>query len=495
LASIVDHARDAILAKQLDGTIVQWNGGCEALYGFTAEEAIGRNILALVVPEDRREELGPRWEMVAGGTPVPIFETVRRTKEGGRIEVELAISPVFDEEGAVVAASAIARDITERKRLERDLERANAELNGLLVDQAPALDRSLQALMVENLREGCQIISRDYRYLYLNDAALSHSHGQKDRGELIGRTMMESYPGIEDTAMFEKLEECMEERKSGQYENEFRLSNGDTGWFDLRMTPVPSGLAILSVKITEYKQALLELQRSNKELDEYARTVSHDIQGPLRRLVTFSELLEGDLGDVELPTRAREDLDAIVHSTRLLQELVSNELELAQVTQHSVALAGVDVDGAIDTALARLREPIREQAPRLVRDSMPRVKADRELLVRIYHNLISNALKYRSDDRHLEIRFTVSQSERGCILGLQDNGIGIEAQYLQLIFQPLKRLHGPELSGRGIGLALCQRAIERMGGRIWAESPGPDQGSHFRFEVRAYRGEPEEKSS
>lgn len=338
------------------------------------------------------------------------------------------------------------------------------------------------AQVVDHLREGFQIIGRDYRYVYLNHAAIAHARKPKD--ELLGRTMMAAYPGIERTSMFDALRHCMEARVPAQMENEFTFPDGTTGWFDLRMTPVPAGVVVLSFDISQRKQLELDLRQSNEQLEEFADTAAHDLKAPLRKLVAFSDALTRDLDGVALPPRAAEDLDAIVSSATHLQSLIQDQLDLARLRQHPLEPQRVDVGACIDQAVSDLGTVIEEAAPVFSRDELPSVDTDRHLLLGVYQNLIANAVKYRMAGRQLSIRFTAEPCDNTWVLGVRDNGIGIAAEHLEFIFRRGKRLHSQrQYEGTGIGLALCRRAMQRLGGRIWAESEGPGHGSHFKFQL------------
>jgi PAS domain S-box-containing protein len=172
LAAIVDFSSDAILSKGLDGTITSWNAAAERMYGYPAAEAIGRSI-EIIVPEDRREELGAMDERLARGERVPPFETVRVTQDGRRIDVALTMSPIIDHTGAVVGASGIGRDVSERRRAEEALRRSQAQLKDF----------------VENSAVGLRWVGADGVILWANQAELDLLG--YTRGEYVGRHIAE----------------------------------------------------------------------------------------------------------------------------------------------------------------------------------------------------------------------------------------------------------------------------------------------------------------
>tara|TARA_B100001750_G_scaffold189917_1_gene159937 strand:+ start:387 stop:1019 length:633 start_codon:yes stop_codon:yes gene_type:complete len=185
---------------------------------------------------------------------------------------------------------------------------------------------ALLAQVADEMREGLQVIGPDYRYLYINDAAAS-AQGRSTKESLVGRTMMERYPGIEDTEMFGLLQRCMVERTSAYLENEFVFADGSRQWFDIRMEPVPEGVTILSLDIETSKRLEGRLAKAGAfvELSEITDGVVHDFSNLLMVIMTSCELLTEDLGPIG--HSAREELSNIQTATergRLLLERLSD---------------------------------------------------------------------------------------------------------------------------------------------------------------------------
>ncbi len=243
LAAIVDSSSDAIVSKDLNGVVTSWNAGAEKMFGYSADEMLGQPILRLI-PPDRHDEEVKILDRIQRGEGIEDFETLRRTKDGTLIDVSVSVSPVRDGEGRIMGASKLARNITERRRGEAALRESERRYRNTL----------------ENMMEGCQIIGHDLRYLYLNKIAAGH--GRRDIAELLGRTMTECYPGIESTAMFAELRRCLETRQPAQMENEFVYPDGDTALFDLCIQPVPEGVCIFTLDITERRKAEVALRQS-----------------------------------------------------------------------------------------------------------------------------------------------------------------------------------------------------------------------------------------
>ncbi len=226
-----------------------------------------------------------------------------------------------------------------------------------------------------------------------------------------------------------------------------------------------------------------ELERFNNELDQFTYVASHDLQEPVRNLVSYSTLLKEDLGDV-LSENAAEDLFYITSAASRMQQLVQDLLALSRAGRAPVKTESVDLNDCLNHALDALRIRIDEAEAEVTVKPLPTVVGDATLLTQLYQNLLGNALKFVGDERPV-IHLTVERQDDMWTLGVRDNGIGLAPEYAEQIFKPFKRLHGmATYAGTGIGLSICQKAVERHGGRIWVESE-PGQGAHFRFTLPA----------
>lgn len=245
----------------------------------------------------------------------------------------------------------------------------------------------------------------------------------------------------------------------------------------------------LQLSLKELGAANQDLKRKNAELDEFAYIASHDLQEPLRKLVSFSDLLRRDAGQ-RLSGRAAKDLDFITDAAHRMQALVQDILNLSRSGRSAIHRERISMQMCIDPALAALELRIRETGAMIEQDPMPEIDGDQSMLTQVYQNLLSNALKF-VDIHPPRLHLTVGEENGETVFGVKDNGIGIKAEYAGQIFSPFKRLHGRgEYEGTGIGLAICRKIIERHGGRIWVESE-PGRGAHFKFTL-ADMGETED---
>lgn len=237
-----------------------------------------------------------------------------------------------------------------------------------------------------------------------------------------------------------------------------------------------------------------ELQRSNRDLQDFTYTVSHDLQEPLRKVHSFGQFLVEDCGD-QLPEVGREHLRHMQNAAVRMKEFIQHLLALARVGTHGADPEPVDPGRIVGVALETLSDRIRECGGQVtVQASLPTVMADPVQLGQVFQNLIGNALKFRKPDRAPRIAIGARIEDDQAVFNVTDNGVGIEERYLEKIFGIFQRLHARDIyAGAGVGLALCEKIVRRHGGIIWAESE-PGEGSVFRFTL-SLATQPEEEQA
>jgi light-regulated signal transduction histidine kinase (bacteriophytochrome) len=227
-----------------------------------------------------------------------------------------------------------------------------------------------------------------------------------------------------------------------------------------------------------------ELARSNQDLERFAFIASHDLQEPLRMITSYSQLLEKQFPDVS-DGQPAVYTQRIVDGTKRMRKLLSDLLTYAEISAApSEAVAPVDMNVTLEKVLDHLRPAIEDTGATIRAEKLPWLVVDERHLMSLLQNLIGNAIKYRGETPpqiHINVR-TLEDGE--VVFGVVDNGIGIEPQYQKMIFTAFKRLHGKEIPGTGIGLTICQRIVDRYGGRIWTE-PRQGTGSVFYFTLPA----------
>ena len=244
------------------------------------------------------------------------------------------------------------------------------------------------------------------------------------------------------------------------------------------------------VDITDRKQAeealvrqARDLARSNADLQHFAYVTSHDLQEPLRMIASFAELLAQRYRG-KLDTDADEFIGYIIGGAQRMDALIRDLLAYSRVVNtEGIAYHPVEMEGTLHWARMNLQKVIGETGATITHDKLPVVLGDQVQLVQLLQNLISNAIKYRSEEKPL-IHLSAERSDAEWIISVRDNGIGIAPEYHDRIFGVFKRLHGRDYPGTGIGLAICKAVVEKHGGRIWVESQA-GQGATFRFTVAA----------
>jgi PAS domain S-box-containing protein len=233
-------------------------------------------------------------------------------------------------------------------------------------------------------------------------------------------------------------------------------------------------------ELTEQAQALNDLlHRANEDLKQFAFAASHDLQEPLRMITNYSQLLiEGHRG--QLAGEAQLCMDFITKGAKQMRDLLANLLTYTEAGADSrEPNQFIDLNAILEKVNRNLNLAIQESGAAVTSGDLPTVRGDDARFVQLFQNLIGNAIKYRGKDPP-RIHVSAEYRDAEWRFAVTDNGMGIEPEYYLMIFGVFKRLHGSAIPGTGIGLAICQRVIERYGGRIWVESK-VGQGTSFYF--------------
>jgi two-component system, sensor histidine kinase and response regulator len=222
-----------------------------------------------------------------------------------------------------------------------------------------------------------------------------------------------------------------------------------------------------------------ELQRSNEDLQQFAAVASHDLQEPLRNVVSFCRLLERSTQS-RLTEEEREYLGYITQGALRMHDLIQDLLRYSQVGQVQRELAEVDLNVVVKWAVDNLQQPITETGATVSWSGLPVISGDETQLRHLMQNLVGNAVKYRNPSVTPDVTISAEHQDNHWVIRVRDNGIGIAREHHESIFAPFRRLHGKDIPGTGIGLALCRRVVDLHGGEIWLDSQ-PGQGSTFSF--------------
>ncbi len=480
LADIVDSSDDAIIGEDLNGIIVSWNRGAEKIYGYSAREMVGKHIFTLI-PQFEQGKISKIMERVKKGEKVAHYETQRLRKDGTKIDVSVTLSPIRNVDGEITGVSVIARDITERKKAERALIESEEKLN-------TTIESSPDSIITADLN--LNIISS-------NQAALD-MYGATSSDELIGINALELIDPKDRQILLEATKIALLEKRSVTLEiNSITLKTKKIFPVEISGNSIrdaegnPFGFVAITKDITERKNAEIEretlikdLERSNEELQQFAYIASHDLQEPLRTIASFTQLLARRYTG-QLDKDADEFIDFIVDGTKRMQAMIKDLLQYSRVQTRGEEFKPTDVQNVLNQALFNLKVSIEENNAEITHDEIPIVIADEKQLVQLFQNLISNAIKFKKPDESPKIHISTRKDEENneYIFGVSDNGIGMEPEYTERIFELFQRLHTrDEYKGTGIGLAVAKKIVERHGGRIWVESE-LGKGSTFYFTI------------
>ncbi|MGD8922409.1 MAG: PAS domain S-box protein [Candidatus Zixiibacteriota bacterium] len=479
LAAIVESSSDAMITKAIDGTISTWNLGAERMYGYSAEEIIGQPITVLI-PPDKEDEESKIVAKLERGERIEQFETIRVRKNGERILASLTISPIKDEQGRVVAAATTARDITAQKQAERALRESEERFR----------------VAITNSKISVAMVDRDLRYTWV-----SNEPKEFPLGKLLGKRMEEVNPAEGALEWSEAKQRVLDTGAGVREEVPLRFADG-MHYFDLTAEPLRDqdgeiiGVTSAAIDVTDRKHAeedmkamnemlarhAARLAETNKELEAFSYSVSHDLRAPLRSINGFSLALLEDYGD-RLDEDGRDYLNRVRSASEKMAQLIDDLLQLSRVSRAAINHEDLDL-----TAMAHeIAETVKDSEPErnvtfIIEDDMT-AHGDRLLLNLVIENLFRNSWKFTSKHPTAKIEFGRTQVDGGMAFYVRDDGAGFDMKFSEKLFLPFQRLHSvTDFPGTGVGLPLVQRIIDRHGGRVWAEGE-VEKGATFYFQL------------
>jgi PAS domain S-box-containing protein len=502
LASIVESSADAIVSKDLNGIITSWNKAAETIFGYTAEEALGRPI-TIIIPTERLQEEQEILARVQRGERVEHFETQRKRKDGRFVDLSVTVAPVRDDAGQVIGASKVARNIGEQRR--------HAELQGLL---AAIVDSSDDA-----------IISKDLNSTITTwNVGAERIFGYKAE-EAIGRPIWMLFPPDridEERGIVERI-------KRGERVEHFETlrmrKDGSLVEISLTISPIRDaggrviGASKIARDISERKRSertmqvvRIELEQANRKLKDFAGelehrvrektreleeskqdweafaySVSHDARRHLRSILNFATLLQQQLQN-NLSAEEKDYFDRVEQAANRLRLMIEGVLTFTKVVRSDLQLQPVSVDEIVSDIVAGNPDLQPPAAELQIARPLGTALADPAGLHQCLANLLSNAVKYIPDDTAPRIRVRTEPRASFLRIWIEDNGIGIPEEEQGNLFQMFQRLNNARgYEGTGLGLAIVKRAAERMGGTVGVQS-SPGEGSKFWIELKRPEG-------
>jgi PAS domain S-box-containing protein len=540
LAAIVENSEDAILSKDLDGIITSWNEGARRVFGYTAAEALGKPV-SMLAPPERMHEMRRILDRVHEGKRVEPYDTVRRRKDGQAIHVSVTVSPVRNASGEIAGASEIARDISGRKQAEEERarllagEREARKVAELLNGVGPMLtaELDLEKLVQAVTDVATEMVGAEFGSFFHNVV--------NEKGEAytlytlsgVPREVFAGFPMPRNTEVFAptfrgegvvRSDDITQDPRYGKNAPHYGMPKGHLpvrsylaasvvsrgevlgGLFFGHSTPgkftekhealirgvaAQAGIAMANARLfeqaqwvqNELKRSNEELRRANQDLETFAYSASHDLNEPLRTIAISAQLLERTCRD-RLEGEEAKFLAVILQGARRMESLIEDLLAYTTATKYEDGPPpDADSSRVLAAVLENLKLPLEQAGAVVTHTALPVVAMHESRLAQVFQNLIGNALKYRGPEAP-RVHISASQREGWWVLSVADNGIGIDPKFADSIFGLFKRLHTrDEYPGSGIGLAICQRIVERYGGRMWLDKSVPGEGSTFCFSV------------
>jgi len=526
LASIVESSEDAIISKDLNGNILTWNSSAERIFGYTAEEVIGKSI-TILMPPDRLWEEPEILSRIRRGDRLEHFETIRRRKDGSLFDISITVSPITDSQGHIIGISKIARDITARKQADNRLD--------LLVQVSELIRRIQDPLELSNavataLGEHLNVrrclfnetdVERDLEVVHQDycdgTESVAGVHKISDYSSLTSREMengrmVVNYDSAVDARTAADYERCYKatgERsyvavplmRDGKWVASLWVSdNKARRWtkeeiFLIQTVGERTWNAVEKLRAEAERERLLEsekeardaAERANQLKDDFLATLSHELRNPLNVILGYSELLLR-MPEIEGSLRLSQMGKALRRNAQSQSQLINDLLDLSRLQRGKISLnresisLGAIIDSAVETVNADAHSK-KISINSAIDEDVLMVEGDRLRLQQIAWNLLNNAVKFTPAGGSIDIK--LKSENEDAVLTIEDTGQGIIPEFLPHVFEMFRqadssnsRRHG----GMGIGLALVRQLVELHGGSILAESQG--QGKGARFTVR-----------
>jgi PAS domain S-box-containing protein len=468
LSDFFENAHVALHWVGPDGRILWANEAELSMLGYTAGEYIGRNIKDFHVDLPVIEDILCR---LSGNEKLHDHESRLRRKDGSIVDVSINSSVYFKDE-EFVHTRCFTRDVT--------AEKAKAEIQDRLVAIVQSSDDAIISKDLNGIIKSWNK-SAERLFGYTAEEAI----GQSVATLLIPNERQDEEPEI--------LSKLRRGQRVDHFETKRKRKDGTLLDISLTISPVKdatgkvTGASKIARDITEHVRNVKELRdanealkRSNRDLELFAYSASHDLQEPLRMVSAYSEMLRREFGS-KLGESGDEYIGYAIQGALRMEQLLKDLRAYTLVTTAGADSAvEIGADEALDKALSNLGAAIKENSASISRTQLPRVCIAPVELEQVFQNLIANAIRYRRSDVP-QVDIACESRGNDFLFSVKDNGIGIDLQYKEQIFELFKRLHtSAEYPGSGLGLAICQRIVERAGGRIWVESE-LGQGSTFFF--------------
>lgn len=467
---------DGVIATNAQEEVILINRIAEELTGCSHNDALGKplgNVLRIVNAATGQEMKSPVEEVLRTGEIVHLRDGAGVISgDGGMKRIEDSAAPIRDINGNILGSILVFRDITAKLKSEEDyrsvVENSNDGICIIQDERIKFCNQRLADLAGYSVEE---IINSPFaRYVAANELKKNQLH------------YTHFMTGKEDTLRFETI---LIHKDGKMIDVEVSIS---AVHYEGRRAALVFTRDITQRKKMEDKlyHTLKDLERSNAELAQFAYVASHDLQEPLRMVASYVQLLESRYKG-KLDADADEFIGFAVDGANRMQRLIQDLLKYSRVGTHGQPFEMNDCHLIFQDVLVNLRKSIEESGAVISHDPLPIIMSDASQISQLFQNLIGNAIKYRGKEPP-RIHISARKNNHHWVFSIEDNGIGIEADYSEHIFKIFQRLHNArDFPGNGIGLAICKKIVERHNGRIWVESE-LEKGSTFYFTIQNHKG-------
>jgi PAS domain S-box-containing protein len=531
LAKVIESSDDAIVSKDLNGTITSWNRAAERMFGYTPEEAVGRSI-RMIIPADRQAEEDEVLARIRTGEMVDHYETIRQRKDGTLVSISLTVSPIRNEAGEVIGASKIARDVTERSRLladAREHARISAKLGEVGAVLASTLDRDIILQKVTDT--GTELTHAEVGAFFYNVRDSSGDAYMLYTLSGAPKEAFANFPNPRATAIFAptfrgeatvRLDDVTQDASYGKNAPDFGLPLGhlavrsylaapvtaasgsvlgglffghsQTGIFTEQHERLVEGIAAWASVALENARLYVEAREANRMKDEFLAVLSHELRTPLNAIVGYARLLRGGILSSEKADRGLETLE---RNANWLTQIIEDVLDVSRIVSGKIRLdvQPVELPLIIDNAVATVQPAADAKGVRLQTIIDPHVgpvSGDPDRLQQVVWNLLSNAVKFTPKEGRVQVRLERVNSHTEIVVS--DTGIGISPDFLPYVFERFRQAEAAttrKAGGLGLGLAIVRHIVEMHGGTVQAASAGEGQGVTFRVRLPVMIVQPE----
>jgi PAS domain S-box-containing protein len=470
LAAIVESSDDAIISKDLNGYVTSWNVGAERMFGYTAEEMVGKHVTT-IIPSELRPEQDYVLGIIRAGGRVDHFETVRCRKDGSRLNVSLTVSPILSTDGHIIGASKIARDISQQKLLEQDALRL-----------AAIVASSDDAIVSKDLNSIVQSWNAGAERIFGYTAA-----------EAIGKHISLIIPEERIDEEAHVISRILAGQSVQHFETVRKRKDGRLIDISLTVSPIRTsrgeiiGASKIARDVTEQKRLQRAAEEASRAKDEFLATLSHELRTPLNTVLGYTHMLQS--GTLE-PGSMAKALEAMTRNGHALTKLVNDVLDASRIVTGKMRLQiqRCDFSQIVDDAVETVRPAADAKGVALDVHAAPglTMNGDPDRLRQVAWNLLANAAKFTPRGGTITVR-AEREGDNVC-LRVSDTGIGITADALPRVFDRFWQAdstHTRGHSGLGLGLALVRYFVEMHGGRVTAHSAGEGWGARFDVELPA----------